>query len=212
MVDNELASRLQKRLDVEAGKETEQIKLDYKDPHEEFAHPYPEFSEFSREQCKMFEDMFAQYNANHDDYICYNELKTMMELRGEPLTHLELKKLIAAVDEDGDGKLCFREFMLMWKKCLTGVLPEGTGYAKIVATNKIILSKPPTPASTSGLSGAKALFETKQRSHADSENNAEEIREEQRKAYAKKRADKAAAEKEEARKAAFAARAGAFGN
>ncbi|XP_071944433.1 EF-hand domain-containing protein D2-like [Antedon mediterranea] len=212
MVDNDLASRLQKRLDVESGKEIEENKLEYKDPHKEFAHPYPEFSEFTREQCQEFEDMFAQYNSNHDDYICYDELKCMMELRGEPMTHLELKKLIAAVDEDKDDKLCFREFMLMWKKCLTGVLPEGTGFAKIAATNKMILAKPATHAGTSGVGGAKALFETKQKSHADSEDNAEEIRAEQRKAYAKKRADKAAAEKEAQRKAAFAARSGAFGN
>ena len=44
-----------------------------------------------------------------DGFIDYGELKTMMEKRGEPLTHLELTKLIKEVDEDEDGKLCFRE-------------------------------------------------------------------------------------------------------
>ena len=39
----------------------------------------------------------------------------MLEKRGEPFTHLELKKLIAAVDEDEDGQLSFRE---VWKQII----------------------------------------------------------------------------------------------
>ena len=60
MADNELASRLQKRVEVEEGKEVQKNMREYVDPHEEFAHPYPEFSEFTREQCAMYEDMFAE--------------------------------------------------------------------------------------------------------------------------------------------------------
>ena len=50
-----------------------------------------------------------RYDENKDDFICYDELKNMMEKRGEPLTHLELKKIISVVDEDQDGKINFRE-------------------------------------------------------------------------------------------------------
>ena len=60
MADNELASMLSRRMQVEEGKEVDKQMKHYVDPREEFAHPYPEFSEFTREQCKAYEDQFAQ--------------------------------------------------------------------------------------------------------------------------------------------------------
>ena len=57
---DELTKMLQRRIAVEEGKETEKKMREYVDPRDEFAHPYPEFSEFTREQCKDYEDMFAQ--------------------------------------------------------------------------------------------------------------------------------------------------------
>jgi Ca2+-binding EF-hand superfamily protein len=43
------------------------------------------------------------------------ELKIMMEKLGAPQTHLGLKAMIAEVDEDNDGKISFREFLLIYR-------------------------------------------------------------------------------------------------
>ena len=51
----------------------------------------------------------CRYDENKDDFICYDDLKNMMEKRGEPMTHLELKSIISHIDEDKDGKFNFRE-------------------------------------------------------------------------------------------------------
>ncbi|XP_072046458.1 EF-hand domain-containing protein D1-like [Amphiura filiformis] len=210
MGDDELSGMLSRRMDAEEGKITEKRMKEYVDPRDEFAHPYPEFSEFTREQCKSYEEMFAQVDTDIDGFIDYNELKMMMESRGEPLTHLELTKLIKEVDEDKDGKLCFREFMLIWQKCMKGEIPEGSGFAKMVAANKVVLSKPGC-AEKAGVGGAAKFFEHTGRAGTDTANNEEEIREEQRKKYAAKRAAKEKKEAEEKKKAAFAKRAGLFG-
>ena len=60
MADDELSNMLSRRIEAEEGKVTEKRMREYTDPREEFAHPYPEFSEFTREQCKEYEEMFAQ--------------------------------------------------------------------------------------------------------------------------------------------------------
>lgn len=43
------------------------------------------------------------------------EMKIMMEKLGAPQTHIGLKGMIAEVDEDNDGKISFREFMLIYR-------------------------------------------------------------------------------------------------
>ena len=50
--------------------------------------------------------------------------------------------------------------MLLWQKCLNGDLPEGSGLAKLVAANDVVLSKPGC-ADKSGVGGAANFFETK---------------------------------------------------
>lgn len=39
----------------------------------------------------------------------------MMERLGAPQTHLGLKAMISEVDEDGDNKISFREFLLIYR-------------------------------------------------------------------------------------------------
>lgn len=39
----------------------------------------------------------------------------MMEKLGAPQTHLGLKGMIQEVDEDNDGKISFREFLLIFR-------------------------------------------------------------------------------------------------
>ncbi|KAL5240371.1 hypothetical protein ACI65C_007781 [Semiaphis heraclei] len=70
---------------------------------------YLEFSEFSPAQIRKIEDIFNQYDANKDGYLCRNELKRMMIKRRVPWTENSLNQLIDDVDKDKDGKLTFRE-------------------------------------------------------------------------------------------------------
>ena len=49
---------------------------------------------------------------DHSNFIDFMELKLMMEKLGEPQTHLGLKEMIKAVDEDNDGQISFREVTL----------------------------------------------------------------------------------------------------
>ncbi|CAH1722721.1 EF-hand domain-containing protein D2-like [Aphis gossypii] len=79
---------------------------------------YLEFSEFSPAQIQKIEDIFNQYDANKDGYLCRNELKRMMIKRRVPWTENSLSQLIDDVDKDKDGKLTFREFVMTNRKTL----------------------------------------------------------------------------------------------
>lgn len=61
MMDDELSKRMDKRMQAEEEGVKDKKMREYKDPRDEFAHPYPEFSEFSRDQCRKFEEIFARY-------------------------------------------------------------------------------------------------------------------------------------------------------
>jgi hypothetical protein len=51
----------------------------------------------------------SRYDVDHSNFIDFMELKLMMEKLGEPQTHLALKEMIKAIDEDNDGEISFRE-------------------------------------------------------------------------------------------------------
>ena len=52
---------------------------------------------------------FFRYDVNNDHYLDLMEMKMLMEKVGAPQTHVGLKSMIAAIDEDNDGKASFRE-------------------------------------------------------------------------------------------------------
>lgn len=56
-----------------------------------------------------------RYDYGKDGFLDLTELKVMMEKIQAPQTHLGLKAMIAEVDEDNDGKISFREFMLIYR-------------------------------------------------------------------------------------------------
>lgn len=56
-----------------------------------------------------------RFDIGKDGFLDLNELKVMMEKLGAPQTHLGLKGMIAEVDEDHDGKISFREFLLIYR-------------------------------------------------------------------------------------------------
>ncbi|CAB3404079.1 unnamed protein product [Caenorhabditis bovis] len=83
---------------------------------------YAEFSEFTRKQIQYFTETFKKYDEDNDNFIDFNELKRMMEKLGEAQTHIALKELIKKVDEDQDGKISQREFLLIFRLAASGEL------------------------------------------------------------------------------------------
>lgn len=79
-----------------------------------------------------------------------------MEVLGAPQTHLGLKAMIKEVDEDGDNRLSFREFLLVYRKARAGELDENSGLGQLARLTEVDVDKV-------GVNGAKEFFEAKVR-------------------------------------------------
>uniref|UniRef100_A0A8D0HLM9 EF-hand domain family member D2 n=1 Tax=Sphenodon punctatus TaxID=8508 RepID=A0A8D0HLM9_SPHPU len=183
--DCELSAKLQRRTELSQGGGEQ---LSPGGGRKVFS-PYTEFREFSRRQIKDMERLFRQYDAGRDGFIDLMELKLMMEKLGAPQTHLGLKNMIKEVDEDFDGKLSFREFLLIFRKAAAGELQEDSGLHALARLSEIDVS-------TEGVKGAKSFFEAKVQAINVTSRFEEEIKAEQEE---KKRQ----AEELKQRKAAF---------
>ncbi|KAG8434292.1 hypothetical protein GDO86_012607 [Hymenochirus boettgeri] len=190
---DELASRLNRRLRMEdeVGYESspEQHRRRELSPGIRVFNPHTEFKEFTRKQIKEMEKMFRQFDAGKDGFIDLMELKLMMEKLGAPQTHIGLKNMIKEVDEDFDGKLSFREFLLIFRKAAAGELQEDSGLHALARLSEIDVS-------IEGVKGAKSFFEAKVHAINHGSRFEQEIKAEQEE---KKRQ----AEEKEQRKAAF---------
>ena len=89
--------------------------------------------------------------------LSLDELKVMMEKMGAPQTHLSLKSMIQEVDEDGDGAISFREFLLIFRKAAAGELKEDSGLSVLAKQCEVDVHEV-------GVGGAKTFFEAKVRS------------------------------------------------
>ncbi|XP_023699839.1 EF-hand domain-containing protein D1 [Paramormyrops kingsleyae] len=160
----ELTEKLSRRLDINEGNtEPKQVKV---------FNPYTEFKEFSRKQIKDMEKMFKRYDSSKDGFIDLMELKLMMEKLGAPQTHLSLKNMIKEVDEDFDGQLSYREFLLIFRRAAAGELQEESGLLALARLSEIDVS-------TEGVLGARDFFEAKAQALAVASKFEAEIREEQ---------------------------------
>lgn len=159
--------------------------------------PYTEFKEFTRKQIKDFEKMFKKYDVNNDHYLDLMEMKQMMEKLGAPQTHIGLKNMIAEIDEDNDGKVSYREFLLIFRKAAAGELDDDSGLSQLAKLAEVDVEEV-------GVGGAAKFFEAKVKELAFSNKFESEIRQEQEER--KKQAEEA-----KARKAAFQAKKAAFG-
>ncbi|XP_042115700.2 EF-hand domain-containing protein D1 isoform X1 [Peromyscus maniculatus bairdii] len=145
--DSELSAQLNRRLDIHQGAARSR--------RSKVFNPYTEFPEFSRRLLRDLESMFKiRYDAGRDGFIDLMELKLMMEKLGAPQTHLGLKSMIREVDEDFDGKLSFREFLLIFHKAAAGELQEDSGLLALAKLSEIDVA-------LEGVRGAKNFFEAK---------------------------------------------------
>ena len=96
----------------------------------------------------------------------------MMEKLGAPQTHLGLKGMIAEVDEDHDGKISFREFLLIYRKAQAGELDSDSGLSQLARLTEINVEEV-------GVCGAKNFFEAKIEQQLRTNKFHDEIRQEQ---------------------------------
>lgn len=133
---------------------------------------YTEFHEFSRKEIKDYQATFSKYDVGNDGYLDLAELKFMMEKLGAPQTHLGLKAMIAEVDEDQDGKISFREFLLIYRKARAGELISDSGLGQLARLTEIDVDEV-------GVGGAKDFFEAKIEQQLRTNKFHDEIRQEQ---------------------------------
>ncbi|XP_075993741.1 EF-hand domain-containing protein D1 [Genypterus blacodes] len=160
---SELCAKLTRRQDINDGTAAPRLTRVF--------NPYTEFKEFSRKQIKDMEAMFKRYDTGRDGFIDLMELKLMMEKLGAPQTHLGLKNMIKEVDEDFDGKLSYREFLLIFRRAAAGELQEESGLMALARLSEIDVS-------TEGVMGAKDFFEAKMQALSVGSKFEAEIREE----------------------------------
>ncbi|CAF4366668.1 unnamed protein product, partial [Adineta steineri] len=124
--------------------------------------PYTEYTEFSRKQIQSLMQTFEKYDTDRDRSLSFNELKIMMEKLGIPQTHLGLKEMIKQVDEDQDGKISFREFLLIFRKAMSvhgEIENEKTTIASVLQQLYSMLVE--IDVAKAGVGGAKNFFEAK---------------------------------------------------
>ncbi|KAK1129946.1 hypothetical protein K0M31_019640 [Melipona bicolor] len=138
------------------------------------------------------------FDAGHDGFLDLSELKRMMEVLGAPQTHLGLKAMIQEVDEDGDGRISFREFLLIYRKARAGELEQDSGLGQLARLTEVDVDEV-------GVTGAKHFFEAKIEQLRKSSKFENEIRMEQEE---RKREE----EEKATRRAQFRQKAALFGN
>ncbi|XP_022090195.1 EF-hand domain-containing protein D2-like [Acanthaster planci] len=167
MATDELASKLARREALNEG--TEEPNTDKKTL---VFNPFTEFKEFSRKEIKQYETMFKTYDTDKNHFIELLELKFMMEKLGAPQTHCALKDMIKEVDEDHDGRISFREFLLIFRKAAAGELETDSGLSDLARLTEIDVDK-------EGVGGAKNFFEAKINEQTKLKKFEEEIKQEQ---------------------------------
>ncbi|XP_059085969.1 EF-hand domain-containing protein D2 homolog [Tigriopus californicus] len=193
--DNELSAILNRRQNMnEALDNGENVEHKYVKVS---TNVFTEFNEFTRKEIKEYEKTFKTYNSSGNGRLSLDELKIMMEKLGAPQTHLGLKEMIKEVDEDDDGFISFREFLLIFRKSAAGELKEDSGLSLLARQCEIDVDEV-------GVVGANDFFEAKIAAIRKTSKFEDEIRLEQEE---KKRDE----EERRKRQQAFKERAALFG-
>ncbi|XP_076479170.1 EF-hand domain-containing protein D2 homolog Swip-1 isoform X2 [Bombus vancouverensis nearcticus] len=152
----------------------------------------------NRKLLNSHSNYLRRFDAGHDGFLDLSELKRMMEVLGAPQTHLGLKAMIQEVDEDGDGRISFREFLLIYRKARAGELEQDSGLGQLARLTEVDVDEV-------GVTGAKHFFEAKIEQLRKASKFEDEIRMEQEE---RKREE----EEKAARRAQFRQKAALFGN
>ena len=65
----------------------------------------------TKEQKVKYRKIFRKFDTNEDDTISLEELRNVLKYFGKDPTDEQLKKIIAKVDQDGDGEIDWDEFL-----------------------------------------------------------------------------------------------------
>ena len=68
-------------------------------------------SKLSAEQVASLQTTFNTMDVNGDGFVTKEELKTLLAGLGGEVTDVQVDEMIAAADENGDGKISFEEFV-----------------------------------------------------------------------------------------------------
>jgi len=74
------------------------------------------------EKLIQFKAKFIEVDRDLSGDLDLMDLKYMMEKLGQAKTHLELKKIIAQVDLNNSGNICYNEFVIMMLGKVSSVL------------------------------------------------------------------------------------------
>jgi len=108
----------------------------------------------SRREIREYKAIFTRFDQDKDGFLDLGDMKLMMETLGAPQTHLSLKKMIQEVDTDGDSKISFNEFLLIYHKAKAGQLESDSGLSALAKITEVDIQEV-------GVDGAKNFFEAK---------------------------------------------------
>eukprot|EP01017_Pseudomicrothorax_dubius_P010073 TRINITY_DN13551_c0_g1_i2.p1 TRINITY_DN13551_c0_g1~~TRINITY_DN13551_c0_g1_i2.p1 ORF type:complete len:151 (-),score=43.78 TRINITY_DN13551_c0_g1_i2:115-567(-) len=70
----------------------------------------------TQEQIEMYKQAFSEFDKEGNGWIATKELGVVMRQLGQYPTEAELEDLIAEVDQDGNGRIEFEEFLSLFAK------------------------------------------------------------------------------------------------
>jgi len=108
----------------------------------------------SRKEIREYRSIFQRFDRDKDGFLDLEDMKLMMETLGAPQTHLSLKRMIQEVDTDGDSKISFNEFLLIYHKAKAGQLESDSGLSALTKLTEVDIKEV-------GVDGAKNFFEAK---------------------------------------------------
>jgi len=97
--------------------------MDHRLPTQQQRRPYELLSryDFTAAEIEEMERTFRKFDTNGDGYIDLVELGQVMKLirtrQDDHVDEVRLKKMMATVDSDGDGKMSFEEFVALVHRC-----------------------------------------------------------------------------------------------
>lgn len=113
-MDEEPASKLQRRLyrsELSGDNERE-----LSPPRLSVSTPLYEFRDISAQTLKHCQQLFDRLDDDKDKLLDAHQLRVFFERLGFPQTHLALRAMIKEFDSDCDGKVNFREFMMIYRR------------------------------------------------------------------------------------------------